>query len=120
MYFAELCPSIPWHLVRRDSSGAEFTELCWQGCVAGYCSSLRIHSGRGRSTLMSMVLANSVLTAIDGDDPAPLANFYAQIIGGKIHEFEFDASGERGWVEIRDGEVRLLALQKVTDYQLSN
>jgi hypothetical protein len=66
---------------------------------------------------MIMVLANSVLTAIDCDDPVLLANFYAQIIGGKIHEFEFGASGESGWVEIRDGEVRLLALQKVPDYQ---
>lgn len=64
-----------------------------------------------------MVLANSVLTAIDCDDPVRLANFYAQIIGGTIHEFEFAASGESGWVEIRDGEVRLLAFQKVADYQ---
>jgi len=66
---------------------------------------------------MIMVLANSVLTAIDCDDPVSLANFYARIIGGKIHEFEFGASGESGWVEIREGEVRLLALQKVPDYQ---
>jgi hypothetical protein len=66
---------------------------------------------------MNMVLANSVLTAIDCDDPVRLANFYAQIIGGKIHEFDFGTSGESGWVEIREGEVRLLALQKVPDYQ---
>lgn len=66
---------------------------------------------------MIMVLAKVVLTAIDCADPVSLANFYAQIIGGKIHEFEFATSGESGWVEIREGGLRLLAFQKVPDYQ---
>ncbi len=70
-----------------------------------------------RSTLMPMVLAQAVLTAIDCEDPVSLANFYAQIIGGKIHGFEFGASGDSGWVEIREGGLRLLAFQKVADYQ---
>ena len=65
-----------------------------------------------------MVLAKGVLTAIDCDDPVGLANFYLKIIGGEVHGFEFGESGDSGWVEIREGERRLLAFQKIPNYQI--
>ena len=64
----------------------------------------------------SAPLARAMLTAIDCNDPVGLAEFYVPIVGGRIHRFEFGASGDSGWVELRDGDVRLLAFQKVDDH----
>ncbi len=64
-----------------------------------------------------MPIAQGMMTAIDCRDPVDLANFYTEIIGGKVHGFEFGEPGDIGWVEIREGNERLLAFQKVADYQ---
>ncbi len=64
-----------------------------------------------------MPIAQGMMTAIDCRDPVHLVNFYTEIIGGKVHGCEFGEPGDIGWVEIREGNERLLAFQKVADYQ---
>jgi hypothetical protein len=63
-----------------------------------------------------MPIAHHVYTAVDCAHPASLARFYAELTGWEVGPIE-DSEGKVEWVDLFNNGQRMMAFQKVSNYQ---